>query len=77
MVDINPETAPFVWNYGKSTKLFACRSCGGKPELVSTHVKCSNPRCEYFKIAVRDSTWGRDYKVDGVGDRASKTWEED
>lgn len=76
MVEINPDSTPFIWNYSKDTKLGPCRSCGGKPQLEATHVKCSNPRCEYFKIAVRDSTWNRDYRVDGVSDRASKTWSE-
>lgn len=67
-------TKQFLWNSDNTIKLGPCRSCGGKPELVATHVKCSNPRCEYFKIAVRDTTWTRDYKQDGVTARAKATW---
>lgn len=75
MVDITNTEKPFIWNYSRDTKLYACQSCGGKPELVATHVRCSNPRCEYFSNPVRDSTWNRDYRVDGVTDRAARTWE--
>ena len=63
-------------NSDGSLQLPPCKVCGGKPKLKNTHVACSNPRCSNWSNTFRDTEWVRDYKVDGVTNRAERTWEE-
>ncbi len=64
-------------NYDRTIRLGPCHMDGAKPRLVNTHVACSNPRCDMYKVAVRDTSWNTRYEVDGMSARSERTWEED